>query len=257
MKTMVVRACALGFLLSGCGIDGSGELVTEEHVIADAHVLEIESGLEVVLTRSAEPRLSVTADDNLVDLLVIQEGEGSLRLAMPQTVGDIRPSEPIHIELAVSDLTELKVSDGVRVEVTGLGENVALALSDGSEVVFDRLWGNHLDADLSDASTLRVESLEVATWDLAMSDSSRSLVTAGSVDALISAQSDASSLVATELEVASSELALSDSSSVQIGDAGAIFGALSGASWVKYAGDAYIGDLDVCEDCMVSRTDAE
>jgi hypothetical protein len=257
MKTMAMRAFALGMLVSGCGLEGSGDIVTVKHDIHDASEIEVGSGLELHLSQASEPSLSVTGDDNLVDLLVIQQDTGSLRLVLPQSLGGLRPTRPIRVQLAVSDLTLLKLSDGVQANVIHLGKNVELDLSDGSEATFDSLSGSRVNVTLSDGSTLRVDDVETPLFELSMSDASRCVVSGGAVDSLVDDSTDSSSLEASALSVDSANVTLADASDVQLGKTGSIYGELTEASSLMYSGDAFVGDLEACDDCSVERADSK
>ncbi len=134
----LVSVVLIGLAAAACddlqSIRGSGVLETEERDIGPFEELRVQGGLPVEITvdPAAEPSMTVTIDDNLIDL-VEQELDGgvlTVRAADP-----FRQAGRASIELTTAGLQAVSGSGGSDVIVSGIdAEKFSAAASGGAEI---------------------------------------------------------------------------------------------------------------------------
>lgn len=111
-----VTAAALDLSL-GRGIKGSGKLETREIAVDPFDQLEVSGAFDVVVSVGGEQKVTVTFDDNLLDLLELRVDDGELELGWRKSC---RPSRGSKVAITVPDLREVEVSGAGDLDVTGL-----------------------------------------------------------------------------------------------------------------------------------------
>src|ERR1700760_1286129 len=106
MKTLLLLAAAAGALcLAGCefdvGLKGSGTIVTTQRPVEAFSEIEGRGGFRIEW-KSGPPSLSVTTDDNLVDLFEARNVGDRLVIKMRERV---RPTHGIKVTLSSASLT--------------------------------------------------------------------------------------------------------------------------------------------------------
>jgi hypothetical protein len=203
-------------------IVASGVTETRDFPLADFTGVDV-SSFEVTITRADAFAVSVTADDNVFDRLVVEVREGVLHLGLVEGT-------------TIEDATELSATVGMP-ELTSLdGSGGAILTAGGFQTDVDR------DVELSGASQLTSElraaelSLDVSGGGLAtLSGTAASLEVDGSGGAIVAA---------TDLQVVDAELELSGGSQADLTVTGRIDADLSGGSAVRYAGGATQGEVE-------------
>lgn len=110
-----LSALCLSFL-SGCsiewslsGVKGSGEVQTETREVAGFSSINLHSLGKVTIKQTGKESLNISAEDNLLPLLVSRVANGTLHLETPNGT-TLRPTKPIEYIIEVTSLENLQVS---------------------------------------------------------------------------------------------------------------------------------------------------
>ena len=103
---------------SGCrinsGIPGSGVSKTEARDVGQFKQFSIAGAGNVDIKFGKEPKLEITADDNLLDLIETTVSEGHLEISFKESVS---PKSPLEFKIVTPELSHVKVSGACQVNV--------------------------------------------------------------------------------------------------------------------------------------------
>lgn len=109
-------------LLSGCsvewslgGVRGSGEVQKESREVGGFSSINLHSLGKVVIKQGEKESLTISAEDNLLPLLVSRVANGTLHLEISNGI-NLRPTKPIEYIVEVKTLEDLQVSGVGQVE---------------------------------------------------------------------------------------------------------------------------------------------
>lgn len=156
-------------ITAGCstGIPGSGILKTEHRtpgefkslVLSGAYAVTIESG-------QAETAVTITTDDNLVDLVKTEMVDGALKIS---NKSDINPSKSVEVKISLKELVSLDVSGAGKIEAKNLsGSTFKLTFSGAA----DFLGTGAVDAvevNVSGAGNIKARDLKAKTMSVTLS----------------------------------------------------------------------------------------
>ncbi|HET9672798.1 MAG TPA: DUF2807 domain-containing protein [Actinomycetota bacterium] len=211
-------ALAVAVATSGCalfGEEGSGVLVTRRlRVPTEIRRIELGDAFHATIRLGvAAPRGEIRIDDNLVDRLRVEVDGDTLAIDLD---GAVR-NATLRAELDVTGLRELGVSGASRAVVEGdVTDDLTVGASGASRVEIGSVALDELVLDVSGAS-------EVAM--------------AGSAEHVDAEVSGASTLALTGLEAEDVRLDLSGASSAEVTALDRLEAAASGASSVRYRGE--------------------
>ena len=129
-------------------IVGSGNVVTETREVAGFSAVSVSGVARIRIEQTGEESLSITAEDNILPVLISEVTGGELTLGQPENVNLITHAEILY-ELTVKELSSLQIS-GV-MDATALGLD-----TDALDVVIDGL------SKLSASGRADVQSLRVS-----------------------------------------------------------------------------------------------
>jgi hypothetical protein len=119
-----LAACVLLLapLAGGCigtPIEGSGNVVSEARQVSGFEGVALSSIFVAVLTQGDTEGLTVRADDNLMEYIVTEVRDGTLRVGLTPSaaMGGLRPSAKIEVDIAFKELSALSVSGSGSLEV--------------------------------------------------------------------------------------------------------------------------------------------
>lgn len=208
----------LGALLSSCGLlgeEGSGVLATRSIEIGPGvEQVQIGSAFETtILIGTGRPSGSVTIDDNLVDHLVVEVDEESLRVELD---GGVRGAT-LRLEVTLPALTHLGAGGASQVEVAGMLQGDATV-------------------EVSGASTAQIGSVDVGSLGLDVSGASR-LIASGAAGEVTADVSGASEIDLSGVEAVEVTVEASGASTVHVTVEDVLDAVASGASTVTYRGE--------------------
>jgi hypothetical protein len=159
MRTIYLAASS-SILVAACGPTGSGNVVTETREVAEFDSIEVSGGITLRLTAAvdADPSVTVTYDDNLIDR-VGTDVHGTT-LVIESRGGFTVLGEGRLVEVTTPSLDELEASGGT--EVTGSGSlgSLSLAASGGTEVDLADLIVDSMNLEASGGASVVVNVTE-------------------------------------------------------------------------------------------------
>ena len=143
------------FFSSGAMIEGSGRRATKVVDIKDFSAIRIERLIDADVTRGESFKVTLTADDNILEHIeAIREGS-TLRLSLAQ--GNYRLAEPPRASIMLPALDELDVAGAARATVQGFASDGPFrARVSGASTVAGSIRAGDVAFNISGASTLKL-----------------------------------------------------------------------------------------------------
>ena len=136
-RTVLLLSC--GVLLSGCvvsTIDGSGTMKTETRSVSGFSRVALKGSGRLLLDRTGNESVSVTADDNLLPYITSEVNGNTLTLGIDDSITGIRPTKDIVFTVSVKQLDELSVSGSGVAEARNIeGDSFATRISGSGDIV--------------------------------------------------------------------------------------------------------------------------
>jgi hypothetical protein len=204
-------------------IVGSGTPATREVDVRDFRAVALSGALQGEITRADSFRVSLTADDNILEHIKVHQDGPTLivRLGDPDQRLSVSPKTPMKVQIAMPALQGLTLSGASSGAVRGFK------------------GGSGFKADLSGASTLQGD-ISADTMTIAASGASTATLRGAAKEASLSA-SGASQLRLGELAVAHADVDVSGASAATVHVHEHLDYTLSGASHLNYEGNPTLG----------------
>ena len=149
-----------GKVVSGDVVEGSGNLASEQRGLGDFDKLRLGINASVTVTAGETPKFEITADDNLLPLILTQRSGNTLEISAQESYST-RQAITIAIEVPVLTSVENNASGTIRIDgVTR--DTLALAIN-GSGDISARGRVIQLQAAINGSGGLRAAALETAT----------------------------------------------------------------------------------------------
>ncbi|MGB5201963.1 MAG: head GIN domain-containing protein [Sedimenticolaceae bacterium] len=149
-----------GRVVSGEVVEGSGNRASEQRDLGDFDELQLHINAEVTVTAGQTPKCEITADDNLLALILTQRSGDTLQISAQESYST-RQAITIAIEVPVLTSAENNGSGTIRIDgVTR--DTVALAIN-GSGDISARGHVMQLQAAINGSGDLRAAGLEAKT----------------------------------------------------------------------------------------------
>lgn len=133
-KLIIVTIVALLFTSCHNGIEGNGDVKTENRNIAEKFTkIEASSGIEVLVEQSDNVSVEVEADSNLLQYITTNVENGVLKISVTESISSsdveiVRVKLPIIEGLSTTSGSDLKTSNTLK------GTSIKLSSSSGSEI---------------------------------------------------------------------------------------------------------------------------
>ncbi|MFS4467958.1 head GIN domain-containing protein [Maribacter sp. 2210JD10-5] len=175
MTTLVKVSIAmlLALFLSSCGFDinlgdfGSGKkgngVVVEENrkVTGDFTAVYASEGLDVYVTQDDEFKISVEADENIIDLIGTDIKNGKLRIHAIENIG--RATKKVFVSLP--EVTTLETSSGAHLTAQNVIESNELSIESSSGSILNaEVMANELELDASSGANIEVSGKAVEVY---------------------------------------------------------------------------------------------
>ncbi|WP_420319751.1 head GIN domain-containing protein [Flagellimonas sp.] len=138
----------------GNGKKGNGEIVEENReVTEDFTVVSASEGLDVFVTQDSDYKISVEADENIIDLIGTEIRDGKLRIHAIENIG--RATKKIYVSMP--EVTGLKSSSGADLIAQNVieSEKIELDASSGSDLRVE-LVAEEVSADASSGAGIKI-----------------------------------------------------------------------------------------------------
>lgn len=116
-------ASAGNFLKSlfGCpGIEGSGELITEERDVKSFDKIESSGSYDIYVKVGEEQNIEITFDDNLIELITTRVSGKTLKVS---SEGSFSSRNTCRVDITVPELEKLSLSGSGSIEIVDLDES--------------------------------------------------------------------------------------------------------------------------------------
>lgn len=161
-RKLVVSLMLLALFTGSCNmftIEGSGDITTETREVSGFERVGLSNMGVVVLTQGETEGLTVRADDNLMEYVVTEVRDGTLRIGLTQkaSLGSLRPTEPIVFDVSVRNLSGLSVSGSGSLEVGRLVTDfLAISVSGSGSIDVGDLTADEVTAAISGSGQVSV-----------------------------------------------------------------------------------------------------
>ncbi|WP_067037426.1 head GIN domain-containing protein [Allomuricauda sp. CP2A] len=138
----------------GDGKRGNGEVVEEtRNVTEDFTEVSASEGLDVFVTQDQEFKITVEADENIIDLIGTDIRDGRLKIHAIENIG--RATKKVYVSLP--HITALKSSSGADLIAQNVieSENLELDASSGSDIQVE-VVAHEVSADASSGADIRL-----------------------------------------------------------------------------------------------------
>lgn len=210
----VVTLSSCNFDISLGQVDGNGNVVTEERSVADFTKVKGAAGIDVYLTEGTENKVTVEADENLMELIETEVEGGKLRIRAIQNIGRAK-AKKVHVTYV--NLSSIEASSGADV----IGNSV--------------IKSETLNLDTSSGADLELEIL--ASEVFAETSSGSDMKISGKATSLRAKASSGSDLDARELLVATCNADASSGADIKVNVKDRLTAEASSGGDVHYYGD--------------------
>lgn len=192
--TKIFISTVISFFFLSCnvninnGIDGKGEILTEEIVLTDSfEKLSVSKGWKVELIKAEENKIYISASKNLVPLFKYTSAENHLQIDSKKKINNLQESvirvyhtkpliyystksgsQLISKEKVITENITINTSSGSNLELNIKSKNTNISCSSGSLITLKGTSIN-LKANASSGSSLEAENLSVKNADLVVS----------------------------------------------------------------------------------------
>jgi hypothetical protein len=231
--------------VSGCFIpvSGSGNLITEGFNFTDFNSVHVGSTFEVEISQSDTFSISITADDNIMEYVIVNHSGDTLQVRLKQGYN-------YH---SITAIAKISMPDIERLELSGATEGVlndfvtdndiTLGISGASNLTLSALSAGDVRMEISGASHVS-GNLTCGDADFDISGASN-LSLSGSGQALKAEVSGASRLALDNFTTDNADMHVSGASTGVVNTAGTLDAEVSGASTLYYIGSPLMGDIDI------------
>jgi hypothetical protein len=249
IKSIAVIISVIGLLImpgvSGClfPVSGSGNMITEQFDYADFSRVQVANVFEVEISQSDTFSISVTADDNIMEYVIINRSGDTLQVRLKQ--GYNYHSITAIAKIGMPDISRLDLSgatEGIINDFT-CSDNITLTVSGASKLTLSDLSAGDVQIEVSGASNI-TGNLTAGDADFEVSGASN-LSLAGSGQALKAEVSGASNMSLDDFTTDNADIDVSGVSTGVVNTGGTLDANVSGASTLYYIGSPLMGDIDI------------
>ncbi len=233
IEAMLLLAVACGVNVGGHAITGSGHAVTRTYDLAGFRSVDVSSAFQLDVSRGDTFAVSVTADDNVFDDILVERDGATLRIGMRNGTTLIGTTT-LGAKVTMPELDALTASGASRATMSGFTSIGTVDLTaSGASTVSGDVAGAKLSVDVSGASRV----------DLS-----------GHADAASLKGSGASRITLGDCTLQHATVELSGATSADVTVSGAIDRVdLSGASRLLYGGGASLGSVSTTGASTISQ----
>lgn len=149
-----------GNFLSGRGVEGSGKTGTEDREFGHFNDVHLNISADVRITEGTEHRCRITADDNILPLILTERFDNTLRIFAKESYSSTR-SVVIAIETPL--LTGATISGSGRIDIAEVTKDKLGLVINGSGDITAKGEVVELNATINGSGDLRAAGLEAET----------------------------------------------------------------------------------------------
>lgn len=225
---------------SACAIQGSGSIETIEPPLEAGTITELELnfGLEAVVSQGEPAQVNITGDDNLLAEIVVRQTGEKLFIGFPDSLGGYRPTRPIQVEAVLPEAERFVSSGGGALLLDGPfdGDHFEFVLSGGGSLETQSIAGKSVLVELSGGGDARLDAIDVDSVEIDSSGGGAAEIR-GRAGALEADVSGGGTLDAIECEAEAVSLESSGGSVASVHATDLLDVSVSGGGTVVYRGD--------------------
>ncbi|MFC2038415.1 head GIN domain-containing protein [Chloroflexota bacterium] len=208
---------------AGAGVEGTGNLVTEDYELSDFKQVKADNGFYVEIIQGSSYSVEVTTDDNIREYLDVTKSGDTLTLKLKGS--GISGSRTLKAKISMPDIEAVNLSGGSRAEVTG----------------FD--FQHEFSASLSGGSKLEGN---INTGDIGFGISGGSnVVLKGSGGDLVIRSTSGSKAELDSFSVGNANVNIDGGGRAELNVNGTLDTVLTGGSAIVYSGESELGNVDL------------
>lgn len=235
-------------LASGCRVTGLGNIVTEEKDFTDFTYVEVEGTFEVEITRSESFSVTVSADESFFDYVAVSKEGETLRIYLNprHTFTDFTlQARTLKAKITMPALYGLHLSGASKGTVTGFRSTQAFSLdiSGASSLDVDNIEVSNAEIVISGASKI-TGSMKAGNVEFEVSGASK-VELEGSAESTVLNASGASQVNLADFTLNDANVKLSGASEATVNAKGRLDAAVSEASSLYFLGNPTTGDISV------------
>ncbi len=173
---IILAFCAV--LLSACSVDtnlgintlkGSGKYATRDYAVTGFTGIDACCGFQVTVTGGDTYKVSVTADDNILEAVVVEKQGDSVRIGFDTKKFPSISSTRLEAQVTLPELKSVNVSGGSQLSITGTspkGSTLSVEASGGSKALLGSLSAQSANVNLSGGSQATVNVSGSLSYDL-------------------------------------------------------------------------------------------
>lgn len=241
-------------LLAGCVgsvVKGSGNLATQEFNFTDFDRVEVGYAFEVEITQSSSYSVSITADDNLFDYILVSNQGTTLKIHLEPALH--YAFTKLQVKITMPQLYGLTLSGATRGTVSGFSstDNIDIEVSGASSLDLVEMSAGDVKINISGASKVTGD-IAAGDADFTVSGAS-TLQLEGSASDIVVDASGASRVKLAAFLVNNADITLSGASSGTVNLDGRLDADLSGASKLSYIGEPTMGTINTSGASTLSK----
>jgi hypothetical protein len=255
---ILVLLGAGAFLVAGCSlpggagsVSGSGTATDKSYDLSGFTGLRLDNRCDATVTRGDTFSVTVTVDDNLLQHLVVEIKDDTLRIGLDP--GNSYSDYTLRARVTMPDLSALELSGASLAAVSGFSSTgeLMVALSGASRVSLSGVNAGGTAFTISGGSALTGE-LQATSLGGDASGGSRVAVDGGAVSESIEG-SGGSHFDLKSFPVQDADVQLSGGSSAAISVNGRLNADVSGGSRLDYAGSPLLGDVNASGSSQINH----
>lgn len=159
MKTKIIAISILSILISSCaltGVIGSGNRETEERTVSEFNGIILETAADISLSIGDLPSITVSADDNILELISTKVKNGKLIISQSS---EFQSEIGVNISIVTKSLDSIILDGAGNINATGINsENFNVELDGAGDIKASGECTN-LDIDLNGAGDVKLYGL--------------------------------------------------------------------------------------------------
>jgi hypothetical protein len=149
MLAALLAACCVPITSVGGTLTGSGKMATRDYAIEDFTGIDAINGFDVTVTGGDAYKVSVTADDNVLDALSVKKAGDTLRLGLDGSKAQSVHTTRLEAAITMPELKAVSLDSGSRL-------TVAEPAPRGTTLKLTQKAGSHSDLSAMPAQTANV-----------------------------------------------------------------------------------------------------
>ncbi len=177
-KRFVIILAFGAFLLSACStntplgistLKGSGKYATRDYTVSGFTGINACCGFQVTVTGGDSYKVTVTADDNILDAVVVEKEGNGVRIGINTAKYPSINTTKLEAQVTLPELKSVNVSGGSQLSISGTspkGSTLSVNGSGGAKALLGSLSVQSADVNLSGGAAATVNVSGTLNYDL-------------------------------------------------------------------------------------------